>query len=70
MFNDSCAIRADALNDVGGGGDGEAWRHINLWNGDTIKTERAMTVLAEEMNVQIVVILAAVTVAQLIAQAT
>jgi len=61
-------LGADALDNVAGGGDGEAGRHSNAGHGNAVETEGALAALAEEMDMEVVVLLATVAVAQLVAQ--
>ena len=73
MPNVQCStstFRADTFDDMAGRCDGKARRYVDLRNRDTIEAERAVTLLAEEMHVKVVVIVTSMTVTQLIAQGT
>ena len=47
-------LGADALDNVAGGGNGEAGRHSNAGHGNAVETEGALAALAVEVDVLVV----------------
>ena len=59
----------DALDDIVDGGHQEAVRNIDLGHGDVRQAEGAVTLLAEEVNMQVIILVVAMAVAEFIAHA-
>ena len=59
----------DALDDIVDGGHQEAVRDIDLGHGDVRQAEGAVTLLAEEVNMQVIILVVAMAVAEFIAHA-